>query len=216
MSKILLARKPRVCVDIDNVLAETDSIMREIIRVATVSTENPSGIKYEYEDIVEFEYCLCQNSAGLRVSKEVWNAVHQIFQDPNSGYVDLIRPTSGSLEGLRALADGWDIWIVTGRHDRALKKATEWVERHFPGFSANVHSSFGRQGKWEVAEFDAAIDDHLETAVGFAENGVRSFVYGHKWNRRASTDSRLTVVTDWPQLVEELHRLLETEADRPS
>lgn len=209
------ARKPRVCVDIDNVLAETDSVMREIIRVATVSKENPSGIKYEYEDIVEFEYNLCKNSAGLSVSKDVWNAVHQVFQDPNSGYVDSIRPMSGSLDGLLALAQEWDIWIVTSRHDGALKKATEWVERHFPGFSANVHSSFGRPGKWAVSEFYAAVDDHLETAAGFADNGVQSFVYHRKWNQRAAVDPRLRVVTDWPHLVHELHRLLNAREGHP-
>jgi 5'(3')-deoxyribonucleotidase len=198
------SEKPKLCVDIDNVLAQTDAVMREIIRVATVSKENPSGIWYEYEDITHFEYDLCTNSAGLCVSKQVWNAVHQLFQDPNSGYVDLIRPMAGALEGLNTLAERWDIWIVTSRHSGALKKASDWVERHFPGFSRNVRSSYQRKGKWEVSPFQAAVDDHLETAVGFANLAVRSFVYTHPWNRGATADGRLTIVADWPQLVRKL------------
>jgi hypothetical protein len=193
-------QRSKLCVDIDNVLGQTDEVMRGIIRVATNGKALPGGVDYCYEDIKEFEYNLCKDRSGNSVSKEVWEAVHRIFQDPNSGYVDLIQPTAGALQALIALRERWDIWMVTARHDDGLRKAIAWVERHFPGFSSNVHSSYGRK-KWEVASFTAAVDDHLETSLGFADNGVRSFVYDHPWNRKAANDRRLTVVKSWSQLI---------------
>lgn len=188
------------CVDIDNVLGQTDEVMRNIIRVATTTKGLPSGVDYCYEDIKKFDYSLCKDRSGNSVTADVWNAAHQIFQDPNSGYVDLIKPMEGALEGLKELAEWWDIWIVTARHDGGLKKATAWVEKHFPGFSRNVHSSYDRK-KWEVANFQAAVDDHLETALGFAGRGAKAFVYDHPWNRKAADYPLLTVVTNWSQLV---------------
>jgi 5'(3')-deoxyribonucleotidase len=199
--------KPKLCVDIDNVLGQTDKVMREIIRVATVSKENPTGISYDYQDVIHFDYSLNKNAAGLSVSKEIWDAVHQIFQDPKSGYVDLIEPMDGAFDALQILAKQWDIWIVTGRHGGGLSKAKSWIERWFPGFSGNVHSSAGIC-KHQVADFAAAVDDHFETAVEFANVGVRTFVYSHPWNREAESCPRLTIVHNWAQLVQHLGQFL--------
>ena len=201
-----MQRKPRVCVDLDNVLGQTDKVMREIIRVASVSKKCPNGVRYQYSDVVHFHYPLCTDAEGLSVSDEVWNAVHQIFQDPNSGYVDLIEPMEGARQGLLVLAEDWDIWIVTSRHDGGLTKARAWVETHFASFGGTVHATGGKP-KPGVTDFSAAIDDHLKTAIAFNNAGVRSFVYDQPWTRDASRHNGLTVVHNWDEFVTNLGTL---------
>jgi hypothetical protein len=189
--------KPKLCVDIDNVMGRTDDVIREMLRVATISEANPTGIKLEYEDVVHFDYPLNHNYLGQSVSDKIWKEVHEKFLDPNSNSLELIQPMPCVLQNLREIANDWDILIVTSRKDKALGKTRLWIEKPFSGFDRCVFSSEGKH-KFQVAEFSAAIDDYLPTVVEFHEQGVRSFLYDHPWNRNDRI-AGLTVVTNWDE-----------------
>ena len=58
------------CVDIDNVLGDTDEVMRRVI------TEYTDGrVQLSYQHVKEFNYADCVDDNGCRISKEEWNAI---------------------------------------------------------------------------------------------------------------------------------------------
>ena len=65
---------PSICIDLDNVIAKTDEVMREIIH--QISAED---VDLKYEDVVCFEYWKCRDRRGRRISRAEWNNVHQEF-----------------------------------------------------------------------------------------------------------------------------------------
>jgi hypothetical protein len=69
-----LTAKPRLCVDIDNVIAQTDEVMRRVIREFTNGRVN-----YDYEHVIEFDYHKCVDKAGENSTKEEWKGIHELF-----------------------------------------------------------------------------------------------------------------------------------------
>ena len=66
--------KPRLCIDIDNVIARTDEVMRRVIRDHTAGRVN-----LNYADIIEFDYHRCKDRNGCSITKDEWNALHDLF-----------------------------------------------------------------------------------------------------------------------------------------
>ena len=68
---------PAVCIDIDNVLARTDEVMREVIYEYT-----HGRVKFDYRHIVEFEYWKCKDQSGNSITKKQWTKIHELFSEP--------------------------------------------------------------------------------------------------------------------------------------
>jgi hypothetical protein len=79
------------CFDIDNVIAQTDEVMRRVIEDYT-----NGRVRLAYEDIKTFNYYECLDRFGNGISKEEWNRVHEVFSE--SRYLWLIQPFPGSVE----------------------------------------------------------------------------------------------------------------------
>jgi hypothetical protein len=68
---------PAICVDIDNVIAQTDKVMRQVIR------DYPGDhVQLDYADITEFDYYKCKDRNGYSISKEQWGEIHALFSEP--------------------------------------------------------------------------------------------------------------------------------------
>jgi len=120
--------KPRICVDIDNVLAQTDRVMRRVIWLYTHGRVN-----YEPEHIVEFNYHECDDSARNRITEPEWKGIHRLFAE--RGNILSIEPMPGAVEQLQRLSDRFDVHIATTRLPKARRPTIEWLERHgFPPF----------------------------------------------------------------------------------
>jgi hypothetical protein len=66
-----------LCVDIENVVAATDSAIRQIIRGRT-----EGKVDLEYDEIREFDYCARPTRTGACLTKVEWHDVHNAFSEP--------------------------------------------------------------------------------------------------------------------------------------
>jgi predicted RNA-binding protein with RPS1 domain len=59
------------CLDIDNVIAQTDEVMRRVIEEYT-----GGRVRLSYEGIKEFNYYECRDARGNNITREQWTQVH--------------------------------------------------------------------------------------------------------------------------------------------
>ena len=96
-----------ICIDIDNVIAKTDEVMRSVIRA-----HSRRGVDLQYEDVVCFDYWLCRDSQGRRIDRNEWDLIHREF---TFNYLSRISPVDGVQEYLQRLAKWFDVHLTTSR-----------------------------------------------------------------------------------------------------
>lgn len=185
-----------LCIDIDNVIAQTDEVMRRVI--AEYSAER---VQLTYEDIEHFNYFECKDSKGNVVSKEEWKHIHEIFSEPR--YLWLIQPFPGAIEGLRQLAQRYELHFATSRIPKARRVTVEWLESHdFPAH--DLHFLKHREKHASFRPFTAAIEDDYDQAKAFADSGSPCFLIRHPWNQEKPAVDRIQWVDTWTELTERL------------
>src|SRR5678815_3967931 len=118
--------KPRLCIDIDNVIARTDDVMRRVIRDFT------SGrVQLRYEDVVEFKYQECPDSNGQRISDQEWTAIHDRFSEDEN--ILAIQPVSDVQQHLQRLSTNYALHLATSRLRKARRATIQWLNQYqFP------------------------------------------------------------------------------------
>jgi 5'(3')-deoxyribonucleotidase len=152
--------KERLCIDIDNVIAQTDQVMRRVIRDYT-----RGSVDLTYDEVVEFDHYKCRDARGFAITRDQWREIHELFSEPEN--IMQIAPFPGAQEQLNKLREQFDIHYATSRRPRAWRATIDWLERHeFP--LRCLH--FLTHGEKHVAlsGFLAAVEDHYEQAVAFA------------------------------------------------
>ena len=190
----------RLCVDIDNVIARTDEVMRNVI------TQFTNGrVNYKYSHIVEFDYHKCFDASGSACTKEEWRHIHDRFSDPE--IILSVPPMEGARENLIMLSSTFDIHLATTRLPKARGATLEWLTREgFPPF--DIH--FLKHGEKHVSmsNFFAAIEDHYDQAVAFATHGIRCFLLRHPWNQTKPAREGIEWVDNWNELTRRLLALV--------
>jgi uncharacterized HAD superfamily protein len=188
--------KPRLCVDIDNVIARTDEVLRGIIREQT-----RGRVDLRYHQVVEFDYRQCADSRGGRISEHEWNAIHDRFSEPRN--VLRVQPVDGVQAHLEGLSDKYAIHLATARLPRTRRATIEWLERHnFPRH--DLHFVVPGEKHTSLGSFHAAIEDHYEQAIAFARIGTPCYLIRHPWNQSRQKVENLDWVSGWPDLVQKL------------
>jgi 5'(3')-deoxyribonucleotidase len=187
----------QLCLDIDNVLAQTDPVIRQLI-----SVETGGRVQLAYEDVSEFDYCACSDSSGAYLTRDEWGKVLQKFSSPE--LLTRLQPANGASQGVQWLSDRYEVHIVTSRLPEARDTTLGWLERH--GFPTQpVHFvEHGQKHRLNVP-FDYAVEDHYEQAVRFTSCDTACFLISHPWNRNKASRPKLEWVADWPALVEKLN-----------
>jgi len=151
------------CIDIDNVIARTDEIMRRVIAEFT-----SDRVQLAYEDVQEYNYFACKDQSGNSISEEEWHHIHDLFSEPR--YLWLIQPFPGAVEGLRQLERVGTIHFATSRLAKARRVTVEWLDNHkFPPH----HLHFLKYGQKHATlrSFSAAVEDEYDQGKAFAEVG---------------------------------------------
>lgn len=179
--------KPALCIDIDNVLSQTDKVVRQLIYEHT-------GVDLEYTDIIHYEYYRCRDGDGKSITLDEWNAVHDAFSDP-----DVIRsldPIADVQAYLSDLSGYYELNLVTSRKPCADVATREWLQKNrFPPHALH----FLRRGskRTAVSSFVAAVEDDAEEAGLFAEAGIPCFLLEHPWNARPDRHPDIVRLPDW-------------------
>ena len=182
----------KLCIDIDNVLAQSDSVMRQLIK-----EHSAAGVQLDYCDIVDFAYWKCRDKNGNSITKDEWVKIHEEFS--KEGNIMSIEPIPGACEYLKRLSDeGYELHLATSRLDTARIPTIKWLKLHsFPNhwlhFVKSMEKHVVLQG------FDAIIEDEREQAAKFAELGTQAFLLAHPWNE-IPHGSQIIRVENWREL----------------
>lgn len=191
-----MSNKGRICIDIDNVVAQTDEVMRAVIRNCTAGRVN-----LRYDDIKDYDYWKCADAEGNSLERDEWNVVHAIFSTPR--YLWAVEPVDGVARHLFALADAFDLHLATSRLPAARRTTVEWLEYHkFP--THDLHFLKHRKKHCSLGQFDAVIEDDYHQGIAFARNGTPCYLLEHPWNRAKPPVDEVQWVRDWPDLVTRL------------
>lgn len=185
-----------ICVDIDNVIAQTDEVMRRVIQEYT-----RGRVQLSYEDIKHFNYYECTDKNGNGISKEDWKPVHDLFSEPL--YLSDIRPFSGAIEGLHVLARETKLHIATSRLRKARRTTVEWLDK-FGIPDHDLHFVKHNEKHFALGSFIAAVEDDYEQAVEFAKRNITCFLMEHPWNESKRKIEGIHWVDTWPDLTERL------------
>lgn len=182
----------RLCIDIDNVIAQTDAVMRRVIR--QYSTKQ---VDLEYKDVVNFDYWACSDRRGQCISREEWSEIHKAFSQPET--ILSIPPYPGVQDALRQIAERYQLLLATSRLPSARRATVEWLEQHdFPAHSLCFVNH--REKHVVLGRFDVAIEDDREQAYAFARHRTKAVLLAHPWNE-VPRRSRIKRLPDWPSLV---------------
>ena len=182
----------RLCIDIDNVLAQSDEVMRRVIIEVT-----EGRVKLSYNDIRSFNYYECKDSDGNRISKDEWATVHSQFSE--AANIRSIHLFPGVQEHLQRLVDIYDLHFVTSRLGKARQATVEWLEvNRFPMHS--LHFVDHREKHSVLTNFDGAIEDDYDQAKEFAIVGTPTYLMRHPWNSDRAKMANLRWVDNWNEL----------------
>ncbi len=172
--------RPRLYVDIDNVLCRTDERIRQLI------CEVSSGrVNYAYEDILEFDYrnCTVSGPTGekVAVTKLVWRVAHvERFSRPE--VVSGLVPMPGATEEMRRLKDRFDVAYITGRKPRLQEATQHWLTSNgFPDGPV-LFANRGQKHLVVTGAF-ALVEDDLEQTEPAARAGMHAVLLAHPWNK---------------------------------
>lgn len=189
-------RPNRLCVDLDNVIADTDRILRKLIRDST-----NGRVDLDYTDIIDFNYYSCKDRNGNFISEEDWSAVHRTFSEsPN---ILSIRPANGVRESLNELSFKYEIHIVTTRMPKAWISTVEWLTNNAIPHHA-LHFVGHRRKHESLRGFCLAVEDDYDQAVNFVDAGTPCYLLRHPWNNRKQPINGLQWVEDWNELEQRL------------
>jgi len=189
--------RPRLCVDIDNVLAKTDDVMRRVICDVTRGRVN-----LLYEDVVQFKYQNCSDCKGQHIVEAEWRVVHDQFSIREN--LMGIAPVSEAVQCLNQLSSTFAIHIVTSRLPKARSATIDWLEHHFAGLQYGLHFVSHGEKHLVVCDAAAAVEDDYDQAVAFAERGVRTFLVEHPWNRAGQLRERMMRCHRWADIMAQL------------
>jgi len=190
----------RLCVDIDNVLCDTDAVMRRLL------DESSGGrVKLRYEDIRFFEYRRCTDPDGRSPTDDDWRVAHDRFSS-DADILRSLQPIPDAFGSLERLSDKYMIHFATSRKKEARAATADWLESHAGSYLHDLH--FVTPGEKHVAlgTFAASVEDQLSQAIAFAQSGAHSYVLAHPWNtiERVAPGFPLARRDSWLQIAAEL------------
>jgi uncharacterized HAD superfamily protein len=172
-------------VDLDNVLSHTDEAIRALIA-------ERHNIILQQSDIVHFDYSLCG------ISGEQFRDVLSCFHET----CDAVDPIAEAIDGLRTIAEGWRIEIVTSRPEMTRSLTESWLAAHSIPHDKLMFVS----DKVAIARsFRAFIDDHRETVYGLVREGITGFLFDRPWNQAVAGEPDGVIrVETWAEVARHL------------
>jgi uncharacterized HAD superfamily protein len=181
-----------ICIDVDNVIARTDDVIRSLIHDYT-----GGRVSLQAKDIKEFDYYKCKDSKGQYITKDEWQEIHEQFS--SSRYLLDILPVDHAQESLKALSHKFSIHIATSRLAKARSATIEWLTRH--GFAPKgLHFITHREKHLLLRDCFAAVEDDYEQACLFVQTHTPCYLIRYPWNKSKAQIANVTWVESWLEL----------------
>ncbi|MBA3017502.1 MAG: hypothetical protein KKH20_07695 [Proteobacteria bacterium] len=183
----------QLCFDIDNVIANTDPIIRRIIYQHT-----GGRVDLKREDVIEFDYCSCPDKNGNLLTKSEWYEVHNLFSKPE--IISSIDLFPGVPECLKRLSTRYEIYIATSRLLQTRSATVSWLKKNQIN-EYKIHFIKSGRKHETLGLTDIIVEDHYEQAAAFAQNGTKCFIIEYPWNSNKPARQKLEWVKGWDELM---------------
>ncbi len=176
---LIRTERPIFGVDLDNVLALTDPLIRRLIK-------EMFGVRLEQRDLVHFDYWRCG------ITKKQEQLVFARFYKTECAIVSSVNE---AVDALQYLHNRFEIHIITGRPPKTKRLTMSWLKKYNIPYD---ELDFLQHKNESRVSFKAFVDDHRETAYDMAGRGVHSFLLDYPWNQPESVDPpNLIRVKSW-------------------
>ncbi len=192
--------RPPICIDIDNTIADADSVLRSLIQTVSLGR-----VKLSRRDVVRYEYLRCRDAGGQCISSREWQEVLAEFYREG---LSNAAPLSGVSISLAHLQESFEIHIVTARDSGCSQLTGKWLSHYQIPYDALHFVTHGEKHKLPV-EFTCAIEDDREQAYAFYSIGIPAILLSQPWNV-VGPHSPLKRLPDWGTIEKHLlnrHRL---------
>lgn len=180
-----MTNKPRIAIDLDNVLLDSDSNIRQLIFEET-------GIEYTSEDIIDYSYAKSLN-LDFKTMKTVLDRFHSY---PN---LTSLKPILGAQNAISIIKLEYEPIIVTSRPVDTYTATEESVRMWF-GDIPLIHST-KKAALCTQLGINTIIEDHPDTAVECAKNDIRCYLMAYPWNRNTPANLKIIRLTDWASII---------------
>ena len=168
-------------VDIDNVIAATDEVIRGQINSQYEIESNKEDIKYWFY----------HKSLPITEAQE-----EQIFTDFHHNHIRSVVVVNCSVQALTTLSKYFTIDLLTNRPKFTQEDTKYWLATH----QIPYNSLFFTDHKIRMAaSISLLIEDRGETALEFAETGVPVFLLDYPWNRSFNHEN-IKRVSNWEEI----------------
>lgn len=187
--------RPILGVDIDGVLAQQHEALIDAVWRATAGR-----VRLTYEACTAYDFSECQGPDGNQATAEEWQAALWLYGSPGS----LVRlpVVPGAAEGLRRLAERYDIRIVTSRRPEARDVTLAWLAGWADPAWPLVMGQARR--KHELPGLAALVEDDHAQAVLCGAAGIRCWLLAHPWNVGRPAMPGVSWAAGWPELTQSL------------
>jgi uncharacterized HAD superfamily protein len=151
-------------IDIDNVLSDSDYVIRKLI-------EQEFGIKSKRKQITRWNY---HESLPITLDQE-----KKVFELFHNRYCLLAPTIPYAAKSLRIISETYSIWLITCRPIETISLTKQWLSKHKIVYDNLVYSC-NKSDYFEKFEF--MIEDNGEIAIAFADNGVPVILFNNPWN----------------------------------
>lgn len=174
------SRNSIIGIDIDNVLSDTDKVIRNLI-------EKEYGVKASRSLITDWSY-----AKTLPISEAQEKKVFDQFHNHYCLEAPVIRFAQ---ESLKELSTRYIIWLITCRPLDTTVLTKQWLDLHRFTYDNLVHSC---NKKDYMNKISLLIEDNGKTALEYASENIPVILFNNPWNV-TYTHSMMFRVNNWPQ-----------------
>lgn len=193
--------KPVVAIDVDEVLFP-------LVNLFVDYHNNHHGTDATFDQFYSYMF-----EESLDLSSDVF--IERIRSFANEGHFAKSEPIDGTKTAIAALAEHYDLVVVTSRWESWQQDTLTWLQRHFPETFKSVE--FANSITWQRGEEYSKpaicqrigaryfIDDSLENVQKVAAVGIPSLLFGdYPWNQADELPTNVTRVKNWDEALEVL------------
>lgn len=187
----------RIGIDIDEVLADSLS--------AIINFHNDT-----------YDTALTRNQFHSYRFWEIWGgtmdeAIKKIYDFHRTPYFQNILPVSGAQDGVKALKDKHDLYIVTSREADIIDDTKHWIEQYFPNMFTDIHfanhyyqngNPLTKKSICDAINLDLLIDDSHDLALECHNQNRKILLYDCPWNQSDNLPDGIHRVYSWPEIIQ--------------
>jgi uncharacterized HAD superfamily protein len=183
--------KKAIGIDIDGVIGDSDKIFRKHLN-------HFFHTALKRKDITEFYY---EKVLGMSLEQ-----VKPFWDDFNARKLWLEIPLiSNAKTSIDYLKEKYSIILITARNEGLKDLTAQWLAKNQIHYD-ELYLLAGNETKLtKILQnnicLNALIEDKLENALNFAEEGVRVFLFDYPWNQYAGKKENLTRIQGWKEIL---------------